>query len=372
VSTGSHAIRLSEVRLEGVGKRYGDAWVVRDVSISVRPGEFYTLLGPPGCGKTTLLRMVAGFAAPDAGRIVIDDEPVDAVPPWKRNLGMVFQSDALWPHLSVFENVAFGLRERRVGGAELRRRVGAALEQVGLAGFEARRPSQLSGGQQPRVALARTLVIQPRLLLLDEPLSNLDAQLRAQMRVELGRLQRELAITTIYVTHDQAEALALSTRVAVLSAGRLVQEGRPEEIYWKPRDRFVAEFVGAANLVPVQVVELRETGVVVQTEGGARLPVSSGGREWAVGARGVLCLRPEALFIEEGERSRGGIAGTVTGYVFEGGRQLYDVAIPGGMLRVETLTSASQGRGFQHGDRVKVEISPETSVLLPPDGFGSD
>ena len=195
-------VRVSEVRMEKVGKRYGAAWAVRDVSISIRPGEFYTLLGPSGCGKTTLLRMLAGFAQPDDGRILVDDEPIDAVPPWKRNLGMVFQHYALWPHMSVFDNVAFGLRERRVSGAQLDRKVKAALGQVGLEGFEARRPSQLSGGQQQRVALARTLIVRPRLLLLDEPLSNLDAQLRLQMRLELARLHRDVGITTLYVTHD--------------------------------------------------------------------------------------------------------------------------------------------------------------------------
>jgi ABC-type Fe3+/spermidine/putrescine transport system ATPase subunit len=363
-------IRLSEVKMEAVGKRYGSQWVVSDVSLWVRPGEFYTFLGPSGCGKTTLLRMVAGFAVPDAGRIYVDDEPIDPVPPWKRNLGMVFQNYALWPHLSVFENVAFGLRERGVRGPELSRRVGGALEQVGLNGFEARRPSQLSGGQQQRVALARTLVIQPRLLLLDEPLSNLDAQLRAQMRLELGRLHREVGITTLYVTHDQAEALALSTRIAVLSGGRLVQEGKPEEVYWQPRNRFVAEFVGAANLLPVRVIELRDRGVVVETGGGARLPVASGGVRWTVGERGLLCLRPEALTIEEAALAPGGIPGTVSGHVFEGGRQLYDVTIPGGLVRVEMVTSAVRGRSFRQGDHVKVEVSPETSMLLPAEEEG--
>jgi len=357
-------VRRSEVRMEGVGKRYGAQWAVRDVSLSIRPGVFYTLLGPSGCGKTTLLRLLAGFITPDTGRIIVDDEPIDAVPPWKRNLGMVFQHYALWPHLSVFENVAFGLRERGVGGEALTARVAAALGQVGLAGFETRRPSQLSGGQQQRVALARTLIIQPRLLLLDEPLSNLDAVLRSQMRLELARLHRDVGITTIYVTHDQAEALALSTRIAVLSEGRIVQEGKPEEIYWRPRNRFVAEFVGAANLVAVRVLEVRDLGVVVDTTGGSRIPVASGGHPWAVGDRGLLCLRPEALRLEEAERAAGGIRGKVAGHVFEGARQLYDVTIPGGTVRVEMITSA-QGKSFKPGDDVKIEISPETSVLLP-------
>jgi ABC-type Fe3+/spermidine/putrescine transport system ATPase subunit len=358
-------IRLSEVRMENVGKRYGEHWAVQDVSISIRPGEFYTLLGPSGCGKTTLLRLLAGFITPDTGRIIVDDEAIDPVPPWKRNLGMVFQHYALWPHLSVFENVAFGLRERGASGAALTTRVAAALDQVGLAGFETRRPSQLSGGQQQRVALARTLIVKPRLLLLDEPLSNLDAVLRSQMRLELARLHRDVGITTIYVTHDQAEALALSTRIAVLSHGRIVQEGKPEEIYWRPRNRFVAEFVGAANLVAVRVLEVRDLGVVVDTAGGSRIPVASGGHAWAVGDRGLLCLRPEALRLEEAERAAGGIRGKVAGHVFEGARQLYDVAIPGGTVRVEMITSAQQGRTFKPGDDVKIEISPETSVLLP-------
>jgi ABC-type Fe3+/spermidine/putrescine transport system ATPase subunit len=364
-------IRLSEVRMEDVGKRYGDVWAVKDVSISIRPGELYTVLGPSGCGKTTLLRLLAGLVVPDAGRIFVDDELIDPVPPCKRNVGMVFQHDALWPHMSVFENVAFGLQARGEPRDEVARKVKAALAQVGLDGVEDRRPSQLSGGQQRRVALARTLVVQPRLLLLDAPLSHLDGVTRAQMRLWLSRLHRDLAITTMHVTHDHAEALALSTRLAVLSEGRVIQEGRPEEIYWRPRNRFVAEFVGAANLVPVRVVELREVGVVVETAGGARLPVASGGHVWTVGARGLLCLRPEALVVEESALARQGLPGTVVTQVFEGSRQLYEVDIGGAALRVEMITSALYGRSFKPGDHVKVEVSPESSVLLPDEGPGA-
>jgi ABC-type Fe3+/spermidine/putrescine transport system ATPase subunit len=207
--------------------------------------------------------------------------------------------------------------------------------------------------------------VAPRLLLLDEPLSNLDAVSRAQMRLELARLHREVGITTIYATHDQAEALALSTRIAVLSRAEVVQEGRPEEIYWKPKNRFVAEFVGAANLVPVRVVELREVGVVVEAAGGARLPVNSGGHPWALGAPGLLCLRPEALEVEEAALSPGGIPGTVVSQIFEGSRQLYEVDISGATLRVETLTTALHARTLKPGDHVKVRVSPETSMLLP-------
>ena len=356
----------SEVRLERVGKRYGEVWAVREVSLTILPGEFFTLLGPSGCGKTTLLRLIAGFALLDTGRILLDGEPIDHVPPWKRDVGLVFQHYALWPHLSVYENVAFGLRERKTPRAQLSSKVAAALSQVGLEGFERRRPSQLSGGQQQRVALARTLAIQPRLLLLDEPLSNLDAQLRAQMRLELARLQRDLGITTIYVTHDQAEALALSHRVAVLQDGAVVQEGTPEEIYWRPRNRFVAEFVGAANLLPVQVTEVRETGVLVEAGVGIGLPVSADPARWRPGARALLCLRPEALRLEEAAIGRGtGFFATVAARVFEGDRHIYEVQMgEGPLLRVE-MPALGEKRIFRLGDRVRVELSSETAVLLP-------
>ena len=356
----------SEVSLQGVGKRYGEVRAVREVSLTILPGEFFTLLGPSGCGKTTLLRLIAGFASLDTGRILLDGEPIDDVPPWKRDVGLVFQHGALWPHLSVYENVAFGLRERKIPGAELASRVAAALSLVGLEGFERRRPSQLSGGQQQRVALARTLVVQPRLLLLDEPLSNLDAQLRGQMRLELARLQRELAITTIYVTHDQAEALALSHRVAVLQDGGVVQEGTPEEIYWRPRNRFVAEFVGAANLVPVGVVELRETGVMVETGVSIRLPVPADPARWRAGARALLCLRPEALRLEEAASGTGtGFLATVAGRVFEGDHHIYEVRMGEGLLLRVEMPALGEGRIFRLGDRVRVEFSADAAVLLP-------
>jgi len=358
-------VRLSEVRMEGVGKRHGKLWAVQDVSISIRPGEFYTLLGPSGSGKTTLLRMLAGFVAPDTGRIVVDDDVIDRVPTGKRNVGMVFPQFALWPHMSVFDNVAFGLRARGAAGDAIARQVRTALAQVGLEGFERRRPSELSGAEAPRVALARALVVKPRLLLLDEPLAHLDAARRAEMRLELSRLQQDVGVTTIYATHDQADALALSTRIAVLSEGRMVQEGKPEEIYWSPKSRFVAEFVGAANLLPVRVSELRELGVVVETAGGASLPVAAGGRTWTLGARGLLCLRPEALRVEESALAPGGIPGTVATQVFEGSRQIYGVNIGGATVRVDMITSAREGRSFKPGDEVKVEVAPESSVLLP-------
>ncbi|HSF49068.1 MAG TPA: ABC transporter ATP-binding protein, partial [Burkholderiales bacterium] len=237
------------MKLAGIGKSYGEQWVVRDVNLYIGRGEFFTFLGPSGCGKTTLLRIIAGFVFPDEGSVYLDGQPVNHVPPWQRNVGLVFQNYALWPHMTVFANVAFGLRERKVARSEIERRVMAALQQVDLQGTENRRPSQLSGGQQQRVALARTLVIQPRLLLLDEPLSNLDAKLRIDMRIELLKLQRDLGLTTIYVTHDQEEALALSTHIAVMNSGRIEQEGSPRQIYEQPASEFVAAFVGKSNLL---------------------------------------------------------------------------------------------------------------------------
>ena len=358
--TDETVIRLSEVKMEGVGKRYGDHWVVKDVSLYIRPGEFYTLLGPSGCGKTTLLRMLAGFAQPDAGRILVDDEPIDPVPPWKRNVGMVFQNYALWPHMSVFENVAFGLRERRVSGHELERKVRAALELVGLTGFERRRPSQLSGGQQQRVALARTLVIQPRLLLLDEPLSNLDAQLRAQMRLELLRLHRDVGITTLYVTHDQAEALALSHEIAVMNEGRIVQIASPRAIYDRPRDRFVAEFIGASNFIDAKVMGQEGEHWRVRSQLGDILAMSE--HRLLPGASVTLSLRPENVELSE-QPFAGGTnfwRGTVDSKVFQGDFIDCQVRVNG----IRLIARAHPSLGVAEGGVIHVHAAPDKCVVL--------
>jgi ABC-type Fe3+/spermidine/putrescine transport system ATPase subunit len=348
---------VTAIELARVGKRYGAAWALRDVSLRVEPGEFFTLLGPSGCGKTTALRLVAGFLDPDEGAILIDGAPVAGVPPWRRDLGLVFQNYALWPHLSVFEHVAFGLRERRVPRAERVARVREALRLVSLEGFEDRRPSQLSGGQQQRVALARTLVLRPRALLLDEPLSNLDATLRAQMRVELRRLHRELGITTLFVTHDQAEAMALSTRVAVFDRGAVIQVGTPAEVYRRPRTRFVAEFLGAANLLAGRVEGRRvRVGALVLDAAGLRA---------AEGAAVVCVVRPEAV-------QRAGDAGaavnrleaTVVSAVYLGGRHECEVTLPGGLaLRVE-LAALGDAEPPKPGERLVLAVAPEDVITL--------
>ena len=237
-----------KVEIERIELSYGTTKILRDVTITVEPGEFFALLGPSGSGKSTLLRLIAGFNQHQSGRLLIGGRDVTGVPPWKRNVGMVFQNYALWPHMSVARNVAFGLEERRLPRAEILRKAAAALELVGLTGYGERRPNQLSGGQQQRVALARTLAVEPQVLLLDEPLSNLDAKLRVQMRRELRRLHDRLGITTIFVTHDQEEAMTICDRIAVLDEGVVQQVGSPIELYDRPANRFVAQFVGSVNL----------------------------------------------------------------------------------------------------------------------------
>ena len=239
----------ADLEIEDVDLSYGDNHVLKSVNLTVEPGELFAFLGPSGCGKTTLLRLIAGFNQADRGRVLVDGRDIAALPPWKRDVGLVFQSYALWPHMTVYQNVAFGLEERRLPRDEVRRRTEAALALVGLEALAGRRPSQLSGGQQQRVALARTLAIEPKLLLLDEPLSNLDAQLRVQVRRELRDMQRRLGLTTIFVTHDQEEANTICDRIAVMRDGVVQQVGTPVELYERPANLFVARFLGTANVL---------------------------------------------------------------------------------------------------------------------------
>ena len=362
-------MQAAEVRLENIGKRYGDQWVVRGVNLRIGRGEFYTFLGPSGCGKTTLLRMIAGFAVPDEGWVYLDETAMNQVPPWERDLGMVFQNYALWPHLTVFENVAFGLRERKVPRREIEARVANALAQVDLKGTENRRPSQLSGGQQQRVALARTLVIQPRVLLLDEPLSNLDAKLRVEMRLELLKLQRGLGLTTIYVTHDQEEALALSTRIAVINVGKIVQEGKPREIYEQPVDDFVAAFVGQSNLfagtvrqIIGQSIEIDLGSLIVHVALPAAEPPPK------TGAKAIVSIRPEAIELY-GEGSgtptdRNCIDGEVVASAYQGSSVEYEIMSVGRTIKSRT-TNPKGKRLYQRGERVSVAFRPEDVVLVP-------
>ena len=273
---------------------YGSTPVLKDVSLDIQPGEFFALLGPSGSGKSTLLRLIAGFNRHQSGQVLVDGQDVSALKPWQRHIGMVFQNYALWPHLSVWDNVAFGLVERKVDKATLKTKVGAALELVGLQGYAQRRPNQLSGGQQQRVALARTIVIEPQVLLLDEPLSNLDKTLRVQMRQELLALQRRLGLTTLFVTHDQEEAMTTADRMAVLDQGVVQQVGTPTDLYDRPVNSFVAGFVGTMNLLPA-TVRSRLGGVLtlkVDGVGALQMPDTHGA---PAGPQLLLSFRPHAL-----------------------------------------------------------------------------
>lgn len=279
---------MSTLNITGLHKAYGATQALKPTSLNVADGEFIALLGPSGCGKTTLMRMLAGVTEPDGGEITIDGERIDHLPPERRNIGMVFQSFALFPHKRVAENLAFGLRMHRVPKAERESRVVEALKLVGLADKAERYPRQLSGGQQQRVALARAIVLRPRLLLLDEPLSNLDAKLREALRDELRRLQARLQLTSIYVTHDQSEAMALADRVAVMNGGQMIEIGAPADLYQRPRHRFTAEFLGSTNLIPGQV-----------NGNGAKLPWGDTvGVEDAVAGAVSVSLRPEELTVQ--------------------------------------------------------------------------
>ncbi len=339
-----------------------------DVSLTVRRGEFFTLLGPSGCGKTTTLRMIAGLLEPDAGEILFDGRPVTPIPPWRRNIGMVFQNYALWPHMTVFENVAFGLVERRVARGEIARAVTEALRLVGLEGLGARLPSQLSGGQQQRVALARAVVVEPALLLLDEPLSNLDARLRVQMRNELVNLQRHLGITTIYVTHDQDEALMLSTRIAVMHNGRLVQLGTPQEVYERPADEFVADFLGGANFLSGVVRGTSGGDLVVALDGGAVVRAAAArNKDAGPGQRVTVCLRPEALRVtarSAGSEPANGLPGTLRISNYLGSVVTCEVELPGGLILRAHAADPRTHAGVLEGSPVTIHFSPEDVLLL--------
>ena len=282
------------IRAEQISKRFGSLVALDEVSVAIEPGELFFLLGPSGCGKTTLLRCVAGFHTPESGRIWGGGGDVTELPPHARDTGLVFQSYALWPHLTLAENVAFGLEMRRVPRGEIRRRVAEALERVHLADRAKARPNQLSGGQQQRVALARALVIEPQCLLLDEPLSNLDAKLRLEMRLEIRRIVKEAGLTAVYVTHDQKEALSIADRLAVMRNGRVEQVGTPLEVYRSPASSFVAAFIGEGNFIRGRVLEVTSEGVRLETGCGefvaARQAVG-----WAAGDAVDLCIRPECV-----------------------------------------------------------------------------
>jgi spermidine/putrescine transport system ATP-binding protein len=317
------------VRVEGAWHRFRDFVALRGVSLDVGPGQFLTLLGPSGSGKTTLLRVVAGLVQPTAGRVFIGARDVTRLPPEKREIGFVFQNYALFPHLTVFENVAFALRLRRRGRDEVQQRVHEALERVYLTGLDARRPAELSGGQQQRVALARAIVFNPALLLMDEPLGSLDKRLREQLQVEIRRLQREVGITTIYVTHDQEEAFSLSDRIAVMQAGEVHQLGVPEEIYRRPADAFVAHFVGDLNYFDGQLIPRPGGRATLRTAGGLVVEVMVDGVA-PQGARVGCGIRPEKLQIGRELRTDNCYLARVRTRTFRGSHYWAELVLPSG------------------------------------------
>jgi putative spermidine/putrescine transport system ATP-binding protein len=355
---------MSALVLEGLGKTYGDADVVRDVSLAISEGEFVSLLGPSGCGKTTILRMVAGLVTPSRGRILIGVEDVTRLPPNRRGLGLVFQSYALFPHLTVFENVAFGLRRRRVAGAELERRVREALAMVRLANLGERRPRELSGGQQQRVAIARALAPQPRVLLFDEPLSNLDAQLRDEMQVELKRLQRGLGVTTLFVTHDQGEALSLSDRVGVMAKGVMQQFAAPEDIYHRPATAFVAGFIGRPNRLAGTVTSRDGAGGRVALGGGAELAAARvdapvGAKVQVVLRQEAIVIRREAVALAPSGPGAAGLAGAVALRSFTGARVQYVVRLADGLELVAEAASHGPLAALEPGAPVTLAVAPD-------------
>ena len=338
----------SGISVKNIDKSFAEIRAVVDVSLHVREGEFFTLLGPSGCGKTTLLRIMAGLELPDAGRVILGGRDITSLPATKRQVNTVFQSYALFPHLSIFENVAFGLRSRKFPENEVISRVDPCLEMLGLHEMAGRYPHQLSGGQQQRVALARALVNEPEVLLLDEPMSALDARLRAQVQVELRRLQRKLGQTFILVTHDQSEALVVSDRIAVMRQGRLIQYGTPKEVYEQPNTRFVAEFLGAANLIQGNG---SNKGIETQL-GFFHLNCEP---KWN---KGSVAIRPERIRIGAARPERNGVRAQIREAIYRGTN--LDLWCEPGPLRVRTPAH----RTHQPGDEVWLELPPEALVML--------
>jgi len=343
-----------------ISPSYGATPVLRDVNLKIEPGEFFALLGPSGSGKSTLLRLIAGFNQHQSGELLIDGQDISGVPPHLRGVGMVFQNYALWPHMTVWDNVAFGLVERRESRDAIRRKVGAALELVGLQDYGQRRPGQLSGGQQQRVALARTVVIEPKLLLLDEPLSNLDKQLRVQMREELKNLQRQLGLTTIFVTHDQEEAMTTADRMAVLNQGVLQQVGTAAGLYDAPHNRFVAGFVGTANLLEGQVSALDGDTLVFDAQGLGRLTLPLPAEPPAPGAA-ALAFRPHQIRIaaegEPADADRVWLQGRVEAAEFLGEFARYRVRV-GEVALVADQPHYAGGAMFPPGAQVRLGLAP--------------
>ncbi len=354
------------IAVANVTKRFGSLEAVSRVSLDIQDGELFTLLGPSGCGKTTLLRLLGGFYFPDEGDIRFGDRVVNGVPPNERHIGMVFQNYALWPHMTVFQNVAYGLKLRKLPSAEIGDRVQGGLHKVNLTGMESRYPGQLSGGQQQRVALARALVLNPDILLLDEPLSNLDAKIRIQVRAEIRKLQKELGITTAYVTHDQEEALSLSDRIAVFSQGKVLQVGRPKELYERPATRFVADFIGTNNMIEgaVQAIDQPQGRLRAATPLGDVMALVDA--RLGVGDRCLLCIRPENAVVNnhvEGEANQ--LRGKITFSSYLGNTLRYDVEVAAGVTFKADIRDPWHHQELPLGTAVTVGFPVSGTLAIP-------
>jgi iron(III) transport system ATP-binding protein len=351
------------VRLDHISKIYQDPktgkdfYAVKDTSLTIEPGSFVTLLGPSGCGKTTTLRMIAGFESPDEGEIYLGEQAINALTPNKRDTAMVFQSYALLPHYNVFDNVAYGLKLRKVPKDEIQKRVMKILDLVELTGMEGRMTNQLSGGQQQRVALARALVIEPSVLLFDEPLSNLDAKLRVSMRTEIRRIQQEVGITAIYVTHDQSEAMALSDNIIIMNKGVVAQMGSPQDIYYHPNSEFVADFIGEANFLKGALERLEGNHAVLNVEGHpTQVPAREG---MALGKEYTVVLRPESAVLKD----EGGLPCEVVLSCFMGSYQNYHVKVGGTLVKLTDYNPKNK-RVYQVGERCSLVFDPESVHIL--------
>ena len=357
----------AHLRIERVVKRFapGGAAAVDGVSLDIAAGEFFALLGPSGCGKTTLLRLLAGFETPDAGRILIDGADMAEVPAHRRPVNMMFQSYALFPHMSVAQNIGFGLKQDRLPKAEIVSRLAAMLDLVKLARLAGRKPHQLSGGERQRVALARALAREPKLVLLDEPLAALDRKLREETRFELVRIQRRVGITFLMVTHDQEEAMSMASRIAVMSEGRIVQLGTPQQIYEAPADRFVADFIGAVNLFAGRVARAEAGLLFVDcAEAGGTLVVEHGAL--AAGSAVAIALRPEKIALAAPAGARNRLQGHVRAMAYRGEASTYEVELASGkLLRVSQPNTARQAQAFAVGQAVALGFAPAACVVLP-------
>jgi len=353
------------IAVQDLTKRFGQQEVLSRISFAIEEGEMFTLLGPSGCGKTTLLRLIAGFYSVEEGEIRFDGRVINDLPPHERGIGMVFQNYALWPHMTVYENAAYGLRLRKIPAAEIDQRIRAVLDKVKLGGLEDRYPGQLSGGQQQRVALARALVLNPKILLLDEPLSNLDAKIRIQVRAEIRKLQRELGITTVYVTHDQEEALALSDRIAVFNKGRMLQLGPPKALYERPESRFVADFIGINNLIDgtVEAVDAAQGLLRVRTALGEMAAVLDERRR--PGERCIVAVRPEnADFDGAPVPGRNYVQGQITFAAYLGNTLRYDVDVGQGMIFKVDVRDPWHHEQLAMGAPVTVTFAATSTVAM--------